>query len=209
MISKSIKKKHTNSDYSGDQSIEEEESFSNLSAYARREKLRKHRLKKQRIYKKKTHGSWNKEEEQNFIDFMRLKREIFESKELRRSERIFCQMTKFLKSRSSEQCRSHYQKYELKFLTFDNIVAHIEDKIMNGYCDQAKNEQLAKQQLVKLEENVKVEEKTRTSKPVRVTDCEVVESCKGVNGDVWSLIRKNAQRKNTYQLIVNFDNLFC
>ena len=47
------------SDYEGDESIEEEESFSNLSAYARREKLRKHRLKKQRIYKKKTHGSWS------------------------------------------------------------------------------------------------------------------------------------------------------
>ena len=38
-------------------------------------------------------------------------------------------MSKFLTSRSSEQCRSHHQKYELRFGRFDKIVAYIIEKI--------------------------------------------------------------------------------
>ena len=106
---------------------------------------------------------------------MRSKRETFESRELRRSERIFCQMTKFLKSRSSEQCRSHYQKYELKFQTFDNIVAHIDEKILLEDEFKQKREKVEKDEVfVKLEEKVKIEEKTRTSRTIEEGSCEVI-----------------------------------
>jgi len=38
-------------------------------------------------------------------------------------------MSKFMSTRSSEQCRSHHQKYEIKFQTFQRIVDHIWDKL--------------------------------------------------------------------------------
>ena len=56
-------------------------------------------------------------------------RKIFEQKESRRTNKIFRQMAKHLCSRSSEQCRSHRQKYELRFLEFDKIIDHIRCKI--------------------------------------------------------------------------------
>lgn len=56
-------------------------------------------------------------------------RKIFEQKESRRTNKIFRQMAKHLCSRSSEQCRTHRQKYELRFLEFDKIIDHIRCKI--------------------------------------------------------------------------------
>ena len=66
------KEEKEGSDY-GSESGEEDESFSRLSAYARQEKVRKYRLKKQRIYQKKTHGSWSEKEEGLFAYFMKEK----------------------------------------------------------------------------------------------------------------------------------------
>lgn len=34
-------------------------------------------------------------------------------------------MAKYLKTRSSEQCRSHHQKYEQRFETSQKIISHI------------------------------------------------------------------------------------
>lgn len=40
-------------------------------------------------------------------------------------------MSKFVKTRSAEQCRSHHQKYEKKFENFDSIVNFIMKKTDN------------------------------------------------------------------------------
>ena len=40
-------------------------------------------------------------------------------------------MAHYIQSRSSEQCRSHHQKYELKFRDFDKIISYIERKIQD------------------------------------------------------------------------------
>ena len=39
-------------------------------------------------------------------------------------------MSKFLKTRSSDQCRSHHQKYEIRFKNFAGIVNFIESKVL-------------------------------------------------------------------------------
>lgn len=41
-------------------------------------------------------------------------------------------MARVIKTRSSQQCRSHHQKYEIKLKTFDNIVAYVEGKIIDS-----------------------------------------------------------------------------
>ena len=48
---------------------------------------------------------------------------------MRRTHKIFKKMGKYVKSRSSEQCRSHHQKLELKLKSFDGIIKFIQDKI--------------------------------------------------------------------------------
>ena len=55
--------------------------------------------------------------------------EIYRDKDLRRTHKIFKKMGKYVKSRSSEQCRSHHQKLELKLKSFDGIINYIQDKI--------------------------------------------------------------------------------
>ena len=68
-------------------------------------------MKKERIYRQKNHGAWTREEEEKFVNYMKAHRAMFEEKFARRSNKIFRKMSKFLGTRSSEQCRSHHQKY--------------------------------------------------------------------------------------------------
>lgn len=63
------------------------------------------------------------------MDFMLANREIFVSKPMRRKCHIFKLMADFVKTRTSEQCRSHHQKYEIKFGQFSNIIEHLTEKI--------------------------------------------------------------------------------
>lgn len=58
-------------------------------------------MKKERIYKKKCHGSWGDLEELKFSSFMQAHRKIFEDKSSRRSNKIFRQMAKYVCTRSS------------------------------------------------------------------------------------------------------------
>ena len=82
----------------------------------------KTKLKKDRDYRYKTHGIWNRQEEQSFLLFLKLKRDIFEDPTQRKSLRIFNKMGKFIQTRSAAQCRSHYQTCELKYGDLDTII---------------------------------------------------------------------------------------
>jgi hypothetical protein len=62
------------------------------------------------------------------MTFMVENRDSFENRDLRRSNKIFKKMARFIKTRCPEQCRSHHQKYEKKYATFDQIVSFIENK---------------------------------------------------------------------------------
>lgn len=63
------------------------------------------------------------------MNFMLENRESFENRDLRRSNKIFKKMAKFVKTRCPEQCRSHHQKYQKKYHNFDSIVDSIKAKV--------------------------------------------------------------------------------
>ena len=55
-------------------------------------------------------GHWNLDESQRYYVFLTLNRKNFEKKGLRRSQKIFKEMSKFIRTRTADQCRSHHQK---------------------------------------------------------------------------------------------------
>jgi len=80
----------------------------------KREKNEKMKKRKRKIYSTKAKGNWEYNEDMRFMTFMIENRESFENKNLRRSNKVFKKMAKYVKSRCPEQCRSHHQKYERK-----------------------------------------------------------------------------------------------
>lgn len=49
---------------------------------------------------------------------------LFKSKELRKTERVFSQMSKHIRSRKTSQCKSHHQKVEKYYGSIENIISH-------------------------------------------------------------------------------------
>lgn len=74
---------------------------------------------------RKNQGNWKKDEEARFMEHMLKHDEIYRDKDLRRTHKIFKKMGKFVRTRSSEQCRSHHQKLELKLKSYDAIISYI------------------------------------------------------------------------------------
>ena len=71
-------------------------------------------------------------------------------------------MSKFIRTRSAEQCRSHYQKYEQRCESFANIIMFIETKIEEDKLREAElpagNQSDAKEDL-KLSRGPKINKK--------------------------------------------------
>ena len=59
-------------------------------------------------------GHWTNQEKEFYYIFLKTFRENFVKKELRRTDKIFKEMAKFIKTRAADQCRSHHQKMEKK-----------------------------------------------------------------------------------------------
>jgi hypothetical protein len=55
-------------------------------------------------------GKWNFNEKNYYSQFLDLNYDAIQSKRLRRTKKIFIQMSKFVKTRNPDQCRSHHQK---------------------------------------------------------------------------------------------------
>lgn len=72
------------------------------------------------------------------MNFMIENKEIFENRDLRRSNKIFKKMAKYVDTRCPEQCRSHHQKYQKKFKTFDSIVQTIQLKLIQDFKNPVK-----------------------------------------------------------------------
>lgn len=60
--------------------------------------------------KSKNIGHWTNFEKQLYYVFLKTYRDNFIQKELRRTDKIFKEMAKFIKTRAADQCRSHHQK---------------------------------------------------------------------------------------------------
>ncbi|CAD8092873.1 unnamed protein product [Paramecium sonneborni] len=69
-------------------------------------------------------GHWSAQEHQVYLNFLEQHREVMESSELKKTNKIFKLMSDIIKSRSPSQCRSHHQKFNpySKYLINNNIV---------------------------------------------------------------------------------------
>ncbi len=63
-----------------------------------------------------------------FIDYHH---QILELKEKRRQSKVFKAMSAFVRTRKSNQCRSHHQKMESYFQSTQSIISYFKNKIPN------------------------------------------------------------------------------
>ncbi|CAD8077180.1 unnamed protein product [Paramecium primaurelia] len=96
--------------------------------YSQTKDLVDNKIKRKHI--KKSHnplfnnGHWSAQEHQVYLTFLQQHRDVMESSELKKTNKIFKLMSDIIKSRSPSQCRSHHQKFNpySKYLVNNNIV---------------------------------------------------------------------------------------
>ena len=81
-------------------------------------------------------GMWNLNETIKYINFIKKNFIKFETEESRRTSRIFCLMTREIRSRSSVQCRSHHQKMVHTYGEVPFIISHYENNVIPYYKSQ-------------------------------------------------------------------------
>lgn len=73
-------------------------------------------------------GHWNVREKRLYHNFLTEHSQQFIRSELRRSDKIFRSMASYIGTRAPDQCRSHHQKMEKKYGSFQKILdLHRED----------------------------------------------------------------------------------
>ncbi|CAD8124230.1 unnamed protein product [Paramecium sonneborni] len=77
-------------------------------------KWKKKKNKKSKIFKK---GHWTNKEQRLYQQFIEDHKEIMSDSDQKKMQKIFKQMSDFIKSRSASQCRSHHQKFDPKELS--------------------------------------------------------------------------------------------
>ncbi|CAD8111763.1 unnamed protein product [Paramecium primaurelia] len=73
--------------------------------------IRRKNKKRQIVNPSQNTGHWSQQEHQTYLDFLQLHKEIMESQDQKKSNKIFKQMSEIIGSRSPSQCRSHHQKF--------------------------------------------------------------------------------------------------
>lgn len=56
-------------------------------------------------------GHWTNKEHRLYLQFIESHKEIMSDSDQKKMNKIFKQMSDFLKTRSASQCRSHHQKF--------------------------------------------------------------------------------------------------
>lgn len=64
-------------------------------------------------------GGWSGKENAVYLNFMRENVDDFTTEKARRTTKVFFRLSKILKKRTPDQCRSHHQKLQMKHQ--DNI----------------------------------------------------------------------------------------
>lgn len=104
-----------------------------------------------RIYKKKSEEKikrWTKDESQLYEEFVIDHFLLFNDNNIKRANKIFIQMSEFIKTKNSSQCRSHHQKFFNK----------IKEKIAKGSISYAASS--TADNLSKYQENLNKDDKT-------------------------------------------------
>jgi flagellar basal body-associated protein FliL len=77
-----------------------------------------------------TTGSWGLEENKIYLDFLRTYKRDFENEVARRKSTVFNRLSKALRKRTPDQCRSHHQKLQNRFKNnLDEIMEFVRSKI--------------------------------------------------------------------------------
>ncbi|CAK69159.1 unnamed protein product (macronuclear) [Paramecium tetraurelia] len=89
-------------------------------------------------------GHWSAQEHQVYLTFLQQHKDVMESSELKKTNKIFKLMSDIIKSRSPSQCRSHHQKFNpySKYLVNNNIVRRKMKEQMLGDAQQQKQSKL-------------------------------------------------------------------
>ncbi len=70
-------------------------------------------------------GHWSLEENKRYHWFLEIHYSHFVNRHMRRMDKIFKSMEMFVGTRQAEQCRSHHQKMEKKYLNFTTIISNL------------------------------------------------------------------------------------
>lgn len=77
-------------------------------------------------------GHWLPEENASYLSFLESFELSFKAKGLRRRDKVFKAMAKAIRSRDPEQCRSHHQKMEKKYETFEGLLEALREEHKSG-----------------------------------------------------------------------------
>lgn len=99
-----------------------------------------HQIKKMGIKVNKTKitvGEWNYQENQVYLQFMIDNTADFLSERTRRKTKVFYRLSKILKKRTPDQCRSHHQKLQLKYKDdLFSIIGEVHRKIQKSIAQE-------------------------------------------------------------------------
>ena len=70
-------------------------------------------------------GHWSEDEQKKYYIFLERYHDKFSDKKCRRHDKIFRIMAEFIGTREADQCRSHHQKIEKKYHSFEDIITHL------------------------------------------------------------------------------------
>ena len=70
-------------------------------------------------------GRWSIKEHAKYYTFLVVNENILKNKNMHKNDRIFRLMSRFIMSRTSEQCRSHHQKIERKWTDITTIISNL------------------------------------------------------------------------------------
>jgi hypothetical protein len=80
-----------------------------------------------------TVGEWNYQENQIYLQFMIENINDFLTEKSRRKTKVFFRLSKILKKRTPDQCRSHHQKLQLKYKDdLYSIIGEVHKKIQKS-----------------------------------------------------------------------------
>ena len=81
------------------------------------------------LKKKGWTGRWSGKEEVKYIRYLKENIELMKDKENRIKNQLFAKMAKQIKSRTSDQCRSHHHKLMEYYHSIENIILHYEHNV--------------------------------------------------------------------------------
>lgn len=89
-------------------------------------------------------GAWNSRENFIYLKFMVDNTEDFRTETNRRKTKVFFRLSKILKKRTPDQCRSHHQKLQLKYKDDLNaIMKEVQTKVHRAIAEDFVSKQHA------------------------------------------------------------------